>query len=83
MANGKLYVADTNNHAIRVVDLKGKTTSTLQIKELQPPPSAVATDSPETEAGPNTQEIQLETQTVRAGNDGSLIVRLTFRLVTI
>src|SRR4029078_5867940 len=28
VANGKLYVADTNNHAIRVVDLKTKQTST-------------------------------------------------------
>src|SRR5262245_45278179 len=33
----KLYVADTNNHAIRVVDLKTKETKTLQIKGLQPP----------------------------------------------
>jgi len=74
VANGKLYVADTNNHAIRVVDLKTKATSTLQIKELQPPPSGVAADSSETEAGPNTQEIQLETQPVRAGSDGSLII---------
>jgi thiol-disulfide isomerase/thioredoxin len=32
---GKLYVADTNNHAIRVVDLKTKRVSTLQIKGLE------------------------------------------------
>jgi thiol-disulfide isomerase/thioredoxin len=74
VANGKLYVADTNNHAIRVVDLKSKTTSTLELKELQPPPSAVATDSAETEAGPNTEEIKLENQPVRADSDGSLII---------
>jgi hypothetical protein len=29
LANGNLYVADTNNHAIRVVDLKTKRASTL------------------------------------------------------
>src|SRR5829696_3937048 len=29
LANGKLYIADTNNHAIRVVDLKTKQASTL------------------------------------------------------
>src|SRR5437764_6390906 len=37
VANDKLYIADTNNHAIRVVDLKTKETKTLQIKGLQPP----------------------------------------------
>ncbi|MCW8132084.1 MAG: redoxin domain-containing protein [Planctomycetota bacterium] len=30
--NGKLYIADTNNHAIRVVDLKTKQVSTLEIR---------------------------------------------------
>ena len=30
LANEKLYIADTNNHAIRVVDLKTKQTSTLR-----------------------------------------------------
>jgi thiol-disulfide isomerase/thioredoxin/DNA-binding beta-propeller fold protein YncE len=34
VALGKLYVADTNNHAIRIVDLKTKRTDTLQIKGL-------------------------------------------------
>ncbi len=37
IANGKLYVADTNNHAIRVVDLKTRQAVTLNIKGLQPP----------------------------------------------
>ena len=42
-AGGKLYIADTNNHAIRVIDLadenaeKGARTTTLDIKGLQPP----------------------------------------------
>jgi DNA-binding beta-propeller fold protein YncE/thiol-disulfide isomerase/thioredoxin len=31
----KLYVADTNNNAIRVIDLKSKTVSTLTVKEPQ------------------------------------------------
>ncbi|MEP6636870.1 MAG: thioredoxin-like domain-containing protein [Acidobacteriota bacterium] len=34
VAFGKLYVADTNNHLIRVVDLKTRRTETLQIKGL-------------------------------------------------
>ena len=35
VARGKLYVADTNNHVIRVVDLKTKQVETLQIKGLE------------------------------------------------
>ena len=35
VAFGKLYVADTNNHLIRVVDLKTRRTETLQIKGLE------------------------------------------------
>jgi DNA-binding beta-propeller fold protein YncE len=36
-ANGKLFVADTNNHSIRVIDLKTRATSTLKIENLQSP----------------------------------------------
>src|SRR6185312_16894309 len=36
LANDKLYVADTNNHAIRVVDLKTKQVSTLRLNGLTP-----------------------------------------------
>jgi sugar lactone lactonase YvrE len=36
-ANGKLYVADTNNHAIRVVDPATGRTSTLTLRGLAPP----------------------------------------------
>lgn len=35
VAHGKLYVADTNNHAVRVVDLATRTTSTLVLKGIQ------------------------------------------------
>lgn len=34
VALGKLFIADTNNHLIRVVDLKTRRTETLQIKGL-------------------------------------------------
>ncbi len=37
MAGDKLFVADTNNHAIRVIDLAGGGVSTLSIEGLQPP----------------------------------------------
>jgi hypothetical protein len=36
-ADGKLYVADTNNHLVRVVDLATKRVSTLPIAGLSPP----------------------------------------------
>jgi DNA-binding beta-propeller fold protein YncE len=39
-AAGKLFVADTNNHLIRVVDLPGGKVSTLAITGLSPPPAS-------------------------------------------
>jgi hypothetical protein len=32
IANGKLYIADTNNHVIRVADLKTRRVGTVQVK---------------------------------------------------
>lgn len=37
IADGKIYVADTNNHAIRVVDTRTKSVYTLKIPGLTPP----------------------------------------------
>lgn len=74
VANNKLYVADTNNHAVRVVDLKTKATSTLNIKGLEPPAANLKTATDE--EGPNAEEIKVATQRVRANNKGSLIVNV-------
>ena len=71
IANDKLYVADTNNHAVRVVDLKTKETTTLRIRGLTPP-KAVATAS--TSAEPNSEEIALPVQQLRAGTGGTLLI---------
>jgi hypothetical protein len=38
--DGKLYVADTNAHRIRVVDLKTKTVSTLKLQGVDAPKTA-------------------------------------------
>jgi DNA-binding beta-propeller fold protein YncE len=38
-AAGRLYVADTNNHAIRVADLATGTVSTVELRDLDPPPT--------------------------------------------
>jgi DNA-binding beta-propeller fold protein YncE len=68
----KLYVADTNNHAIRVVDLKTKETKTLSIKGLQPPASnQTATND---EIAPNAEEIALPIQKLRAGDSQAIII---------
>lgn len=74
IANGRLYVADANNHAIRVVDLATKETSTLRIEGLQPPAATVsdATDS----WGPNAEEIKIAPQRLRAGIDGTLVIKV-------
>jgi thiol-disulfide isomerase/thioredoxin len=37
IAAGKIYVADTNNHAIRTVDLSSKQVATLTVDRLTPP----------------------------------------------
>ena len=65
VAGDNLYVADTNNHAIRVVDLKTKETRTLSIKGLQPP--AATQLAANDDAAPNAEEIKLPPQKVRAG----------------
>jgi len=36
LLHGKLYVADTNNHALRVIDLKTKQTKTLELQFPKP-----------------------------------------------
>src|SRR5262249_797367 len=59
-ASGKLYIADTNNHAIRVVDLKTKQASTLRLSGLTPP--AVDNQTVSENAAPNAEEIKAPAQ---------------------
>src|SRR5215210_2386207 len=64
VAHDKLYVADTNNHAIRVVDLKTKQASTLRINGLTPPAKNMqALDSA---VGPNAEEVKVAAQRLRS-----------------
>ena len=71
IAKGKLYVADTNNHAIRVVDLNTKETKTLVIKGLQPPAANQTVTS--SDVAPNAEEIKLPPQKIRPGDNSVLI----------
>jgi thiol-disulfide isomerase/thioredoxin len=74
VADGKLFIADTNNHGVRVVDLKTKQTRTLMIGGLRPPVSEAATEA-ESAAEPNAEEITLRPQRLRAGAiDAALLV---------
>ena len=74
IANGKLYIADTNNQAVRMVDLKTKLTTTLNIRGLQPPVSQPDNSESPT-AGSNADEIKLPSQTLRPGH-GALVVKV-------
>lgn len=75
-ANGLLYVADTNNHVIRVIDLATETVSTLQFSN--PEALVINRDEPTILGGNAGDDIQitLETQTVSAG-DAQLILNYT------
>lgn len=71
IAAGKLFIADTNNQAIRVVDLKTKMVSTLKIEGLTPP-----TQTETNSSAPNSQEIKLEIKNVVANSANSLIFNI-------
>ena len=72
VAKRKLYIADTNNHAIRVVDLKTKSVSTLRINGLQPPTNGQIAETGDT--GPAGEEIKLPAQRVQESSDVNLLV---------
>lgn len=74
VASGKLYVTDTNNHAVRVVDLRTKETTTLSIKGLLPPASNPAMEIADADVAPNAEEIKVTSQKLRAGDAGSLLI---------
>jgi thiol-disulfide isomerase/thioredoxin len=54
-ADGKLYVADTNNHAIRVIDLRSQQVSTFRLTEMERLPAA------------RPRRIRVDEQAVRPG----------------
>jgi DNA-binding beta-propeller fold protein YncE len=86
VARGKLYVADTNNHAVRVVDLATKQTTTLVIRGLEPPrapeetkaPTQDAAESAEVSDGPNAEETKAPAQrlSVAGGTPAELVVEV-------
>ena len=73
IAGGKLFIADTNNQAIRVLDLKTKRVSTLKIEGLTPP---TASQNETENVSPNLQETVTEAKTVAANSQNSLVFQI-------
>lgn len=73
VADGKLYVADTNNHAIRVVDLQTKSVSTLKIEGLKPPADSM---NETTDFSPNLKENKTEIREIAVGAPNSIQVQI-------
>jgi len=71
IANGKLYIADTNNHAIRVADLKAGEVSTLTLKGLTKPEEPVVAPT-----FPNAQVIRVADSRVAPEKVLNLDIRL-------
>lgn len=69
IANEKLYIADTNNHAVRVVDLKTKIVSTLKIEGLTPPKIS---DEKTEDFSPNLKEFSIADQILSANKTATL-----------
>lgn len=73
-ARGKLYVADTNNMAVRVVDIATRQTATLKIKGLQPPAIAERREEANPASAPNLEEIKVAMQRLTAGEGAALVL---------
>ena len=70
-ADGKLYVADTNNHAIRVIDIASNTVETVRFSN----PQALQMNGQATVIGGNSNTEVLESQQVQAGT-GEIILTI-------
>ena len=72
---GKIYVADTNNHAIRVIDPKSGATETLEIQGLEPPSKPPA----ERPSFASAEQVKLDPQSVKVV-DGKVTFDVEFVL---
>jgi len=77
VAAGKLYIADTNNHAIKVADLNTRRVTTLQIEGLSPPAEPASREEDEEQKAP-ASTVKVETQRVAPGE--TLRLEFSFKL---
>ncbi len=70
IADGKMYIADTNNHAIRVADLRTKIVTTLTITGLSDNAGSTMAD-----IWPNLEEVHLSKRTLQS-NQGRMVVNV-------
>jgi hypothetical protein len=75
-AAGKLYVADTNNHVIRTIDLKTSQVATLQIEGLKPPDGKDPATKP---SFADAKQIEMPATKVQA-KDGKLRIHVALKL---
>jgi hypothetical protein len=75
LAADKLYIADTNNHAIRVADLATGEVSTLALRGLAAPMAVAGFSGINFEAD---EVIQVAPQKVKAGVGGKMLINLQF-----
>jgi len=68
VSGNKLYIADTNNHAIRVVDLSTKLVESLILRGLTP--------GVEAEAGFPAETVVFPGRKIRAGGKGNLVLNI-------
>lgn len=73
----RLYIADTNNHAIRVVDLKTRQARTLTFPGLRAPAASVLLSADAAQAAePNAEDIAVPSQRLRASAQGELVLNV-------
>ncbi|HHT9130070.1 MAG TPA: thioredoxin-like domain-containing protein [Candidatus Brocadiaceae bacterium] len=72
-ANNKLYVADTNNHAIRVIDMNTKEVNTLQIKGLK---TDALENTPQSAMPPFAKTLDLPLKTLKTDADIQLTLNI-------
>ncbi|MDG6027676.1 MAG: redoxin domain-containing protein [Candidatus Brocadia sp.] len=73
VASNKMYVADTNNHAIRIVDMKTKEVSTLQIKGMK---AGVTGKASSAGIPPFAKVVELPLKTLKTDADIQLTMNL-------
>ena len=74
IAGEKLYIADTNNQAIRVVDLKTKQTSTLKLQGLAAP--KISSDEATANVSPNLKKNKTDVKEISANSQNNLQLQI-------